>query len=349
MDQRRERGAHRRTFATVGFIAAGALLASTAVTGTAFADPSADDVRSKIEKLQEEYAELAEAYNQAKEDHDAAKSKLADIRKERKEVQEKLEDMQSGVRELATAAYSGADYGSVPFLVSSSGPEEALEQASDLGYLSQSQQDKLGNYTEEKDKLDKLEAEADDTEDEAKEKLEEAEEAKSDSEEKIAEQEAILDGLTDEERAQASEGVDGGSSSSGSSGGGSTGGASYNGSATGNAKTAIDFIYAQIGDSYSLGANGPDVWDCSSLVQAAWREAGVSLPRTTYDQINAGTSVSYDNLQPGDLVFFYSGPSHVGMYVGDGKMVHASNPSKPVAEVQMSPYWSGQFTGAIRP
>src|SRR5690606_40643342 len=194
--QRRERGAHRRTFATVGFIAAGALLASTAVTGTAFADPSADDVRSKIEKLQEEYAELAEAYNQAKEDHDAAKSKLADIRKERKEVQEKLEDMQSGVRELATAAYSGADYGSVPFLVSSSGPEEALEQASDLGYLSQSQQDKLGNYTEEKDKLDKLEAEADDTEDEAKEKLEEAEEAKSDSEEKIAEQEAILDGLT---------------------------------------------------------------------------------------------------------------------------------------------------------
>src|SRR5690606_16699095 len=325
------------------------LLASTAVTGTAFADPSADDVRSKIEKLQEEYAELAEAYNQAKEDHDAAKSKLADIRKERKEVQEKLEDMQSGVRELATAAYSGADYGSVPFLVSSSGPEEALEQASDLGYLSQSQQDKLGNYTEEKDKLDKLEAEADDTEDEAKEKLEEAEEAKSDSEEKIAEQEAILDGLTDEERAQASEGVDGGSSSSGSSGGGSTGGASYNGSATGNAKTAIDFIYAQIGDSYSLGANGPDVWDCSSLVQAAWREAGVSLPRTTYDQINAGTSVSYDNLQPGDLVFFYSGPSHVGMYVGDGKMVHASNPSKPVAEVQMSPYWSGQFTGAIRP
>src|SRR5690606_10600936 len=110
-----------------------------------------------------------------------------------------------------------------------------------------------------------------------------------------------------------------------------------------------DFIYAQIGDSYSLGANGPDVWDCSSLVQAAWREAGLSLPRTTYDRINAGTSVSYDNLQPGDLVFFYGGPSHVGMYVGDGKMVHASNPSKPVAEVQMSPYWSGQFTGAIRP
>ncbi|MFW5417276.1 C40 family peptidase [Nocardiopsis sp. CNT-189] len=351
MDQRRERGAHRRTFATVGFIAAGALLASTAVTGTAFADPSADDVRSRIEKLQEEYAGLAEAYNQAKEDHDAAKSKLSDIRDERKKVQEKLEDMQSGVRELATAAYSGSDYGSVPFLASSSGPEDALAQASDLGYLSQSQQDKLGNYTEEKDKLDKLEAEADDTADEAKEKLKESKEAKSDAEEKIAEQEEILDGLTEDERAEATEGVDGGSSGGGSSssGGGSTGGASYNGSASGNARTAIDFAYAQIGDSYSLGANGPDVWDCSSLVQAAWREAGVSLPRTTYDQINAGTSVSYDNLQPGDLVFFYSGPSHVGLYVGDGKMVHASNPSKPVAEVQMSPYWSGQFTGAIRP
>ncbi|GAB3495839.1 C40 family peptidase [Nocardiopsis coralliicola] len=339
MDQRRENGAPRRRIAVAGALAAGTLLASTTATGTAFADPTADEVRDKIEKLQEEYSDLADAYNQAKQDYDAAQSKLEDIEDDQAGVEEQLEEMKSGVRELATAAYSGADYTSVPYLISDSGPEDALQQASDLGYLSQNQQDRLGNYVEEKDKLDKLVAEADDTATDAEDKLAESKEAKEDAEDKIAEQEEILDGLTEDEAAAANSGVDGGGS----------GGGSYSGSATGDARTAIDFAYAQIGDSYSLGANGPDVWDCSSLVQAAWREAGVSLPRTTYDQINAGTPVSYDALQPGDLVFFYDGPSHVGLYVGGGKMVHASNPSKPVMEVNMADYWSAEFSGAIRP
>ncbi|GAB3447221.1 C40 family peptidase [Streptomonospora sediminis] len=336
MDERHERGSFRRHLATVGFVAAGALILSTSA---AVAEPTADEVRNKIEKLEEEHAELAEKYNQAKQDHDAAKEKLEDLREDKQDTQDKIKGMQDDIRGMANAAYTNADYGSPAYLLSSGGPEAALEQAADLGYLSENQQQDLVEYNNQQEKLDKLTSEAADTEDEAKEKLDEAEEAKDKATKKIDKQQGILDDLTAEEAANATSGV-------GSGGGG---GSSYTGSASGSAGAALDFIYGQIGDSYSLGANGPDVWDCSSLVQAAWSQGGVSLPRTTYDQVNAGTPVTWDNMQPGDLIFFYDGPDHVGMYVGSGKMVHASNPSKPVAEVSLSGYYQNNFHSAVRP
>ncbi|WP_186355937.1 NlpC/P60 family protein [Streptomonospora sp. PA3] len=335
MDDRHERGSFRRHLATVGFVAAGALILSSSA---AVAEPTADEVRAKIEKLQEEHAKLAEKYNQAKQDHDAAKEKLEDLREEKQDTQDKIDGMQDDIRGLANAAYTNADFGSPAYLLSSTGPEEALEQAADLGYLSENQRQSLIEYTEQQEKLEDLTAEAKDTKSEAKDKLEEAEEAKDKAEKKIDKQQDILDDLTAEAAAAANAGV----------GTGDTG-ASYTGSASGSAAVALDFAYAQIGDSYSMGATGPDVWDCSSLMQAAWAEAGVSLPRTTYDQVNAGTPVSWDAMQPGDLIFFYDGPSHVGMYVGNNKMVHASNPSKPVAEVELSSYYQSNFHSAVRP
>jgi cell wall-associated NlpC family hydrolase len=93
------------------------------------------------------------------------------------------------------------------------------------------------------------------------------------------------------------------------------------------------------------GATGPHAFDCSGLVQAAYRAAGISLPRTTYAQIDAGRRVSRSELRPGDLVFFYSGVSHVGIYVGGGQMIHAPNPSAPV---RLAPIGLMPFAGAAR-
>ncbi|TQN32017.1 NlpC/P60 family protein [Haloactinospora alba] len=334
MDDHHERGSYRRHLAAVGFVAVGALLMST---GTAQADPSLDEVKDEVEQLEEDYASLADEYNQAKEEHDAAQEKLEDIESKQEDAQEELDTMQEDVRTLANAAYSGVDYTSPAYLISSDGPQDALEQASDLGYLSENQQENLRSYLERKEELDDLKSEAEETEEEAKEKLDEAESAKEDAEEKLEEKEDLLDELTAEQQEE----VGGGSGNSSS--------ASYTGSASGDAGAALDFAYAQIGDSYQLGANGPDVWDCSSLTQHAWKQAGVNLPRTTYDQINAGQSVSWSEKQPGDLLFFYDGPSHVGIYAGDGKMVHASNPEKPVQEVQLDGYYERNQTGVVRP
>ena len=111
------------------------------------------------------------------------------------------------------------------------------------------------------------------------------------------------------------------------------------------AAAAVSYAYQKLGSPYVWGATGPDAFDCSGLIQAAYRNAGISLPRTTYAQINAGQRVSQSELLPGDLVFFYSGISHVGIYVGHGQMIHAPNPSAPV---RVAPLNEMPFAGATR-
>ncbi|MDO9378881.1 MAG: C40 family peptidase [Nocardioidaceae bacterium] len=106
--------------------------------------------------------------------------------------------------------------------------------------------------------------------------------------------------------------------------------------ASGKAKKAIDFALSQLGDPYSYGATGPDSWDCSGLTGGAWRAAGVSLPRSSSAQAGAGSPVSTADMQPGDLVFYYSPVSHVGIYLGGGRLVHAPRTGKNVEIVSVS-------------
>ncbi|MGY1771316.1 C40 family peptidase [Blastococcus sp. SYSU D00813] len=96
------------------------------------------------------------------------------------------------------------------------------------------------------------------------------------------------------------------------------------------AQVAVDTALAQRGDPYVWAAAGPDSFDCSGLTSFAYRAAGVSLPHSSRMQSQMGTPVSRADLQPGDLVFFYSPVSHVGMYIGNGQMVHASTYGQPV-------------------
>ncbi|MCZ2838052.1 C40 family peptidase [Modestobacter sp. VKM Ac-2985] len=100
---------------------------------------------------------------------------------------------------------------------------------------------------------------------------------------------------------------------------------------TAAAGVAVQTALAQIGDMYGIGAEGPDSFDCSGLTQYAYAAAGISLPHSSRAQSQLGVAVSRADLQPGDLVFFYSPISHVGMYIGNGQMVHASVSGRPVA------------------
>jgi len=112
-------------------------------------------------------------------------------------------------------------------------------------------------------------------------------------------------------------------------------------------QTALAFARAQLGERYVFGATGPDRWDCSGLTQAAWRAAGVSIPRTTYTQFKVGTRVARADLRLGDLVFFYgSNPSHVGLYAGNGMILAAPRPGKSVSYSKIS---SMPYAGAVRP
>ena len=117
--------------------------------------------------------------------------------------------------------------------------------------------------------------------------------------------------------------------------------------ATGSAAAVVAFVKAQIGDAYVSGGTGPNSWDCSGLVQAAFKQVGVSLPRVSQDQSASGTQVSLSNLQPGDILYWGSSGSayHVAVYVGDGMFVGAQNPSTGVVEKPLS---YDPPTGAVR-
>ncbi|MFI1396309.1 C40 family peptidase [Streptomyces sp. NPDC020681] len=117
--------------------------------------------------------------------------------------------------------------------------------------------------------------------------------------------------------------------------------------ATGSAATVVAFLKAQLGDAYVMGATGPNSWDCSSLVQAAFRQVGIDLPRVSQDQSVAGTQVGTSNLQVGDILYWGGAGSayHTGVYIGDGKYLDAANPGKGVVIQDLSGY---PASGAVR-
>ncbi|MCX4098732.1 NlpC/P60 family protein [Nocardia sp. alder85J] len=113
----------------------------------------------------------------------------------------------------------------------------------------------------------------------------------------------------------------------------------------GSGTSALAAGLTRIGDPYVWGATGPDEFDCSGLVQWAFHQVGINLPRTSFAQATVGTPVSRDDLQPGDVVFFYSDASHVGIYAGNGLLLHASTFGVPVA---VAPMGSTPFHSARR-
>ncbi|GAA1961860.1 C40 family peptidase [Nocardioides panacihumi] len=116
--------------------------------------------------------------------------------------------------------------------------------------------------------------------------------------------------------------------------------------ASGRAAAAVAYAKAQLGDAYVWGATGDNAFDCSGLTMRAWGAAGVSLPHSSRAQYSSGPHVAESDLQPGDLVFFYSPISHVGIYIGNGMVLHAANPSEGV---RISPLHSMPYSGAVRP
>jgi cell wall-associated NlpC family hydrolase len=117
--------------------------------------------------------------------------------------------------------------------------------------------------------------------------------------------------------------------------------------ASGSVGTVIAFLQAQVGDAYVMGATGPNAWDCSSLVQAAFKQVGVDLPRVSQDQSMSGTDIPLSQIQVGDILYWGGKGSayHVGVYIGNGQYLDAANPSKGVVIQDLSGY---PASGAVR-
>ncbi|QEV20227.1 C40 family peptidase [Streptomyces alboniger] len=109
---------------------------------------------------------------------------------------------------------------------------------------------------------------------------------------------------------------------------------------------ALDFAVRQIGRPYEWGAEGPDAYDCSGLTYRAWARAGREIPRTSQEQWAELRRVPLSQLRPGDLVVYFPRATHVALYLGDGRVVHAPRPG---ARIKVSPIAANPVLGAVRP
>ncbi|MCP9954813.1 C40 family peptidase [Actinomadura madurae] len=326
------RGTSRR-LAAVACLTVTASLTYAPVVAHAEPKPTRAQVQKKLDKLGEQMDHKVEQFNQLNEKLKIAKKKYDSATKASKQEQATFEEQRTAIAKMAAAAYKNGDSADVTGFVGSNDPQAILDQAAVFSHLSQERSSQLTQFLATAQRLRREEAQAKAAYDDVKAKTKELREQKQKLDKEVAKQKALLRRL-------------GGGTSSG--GGGGIGG-TYTGPASGSARTALNFAYAQLGKPYSYGAEGPNSYDCSGLTMKAWGAAGVSITRTTNSQYAATKRVAKSALQEGDLVFFNS-LGHVGIYVGGGKMIHAPRTGKNVEIVSItSGYYLSNYYGAGRP
>lgn len=325
----------RRLWATTCIAAATTLAVPVlpALPAGAAVKPSPTEVRKKLDKLNEQVDQIVEKYNQAKEDLKAAKAKLKAAKSAATRELASYEQMRKRLAEMAASAYKNGEMNDVAGFLGTGDPQAVLDQTAVLSHLARNRSSEISVFLTAAQRLQRQQAQAQSAYNEVNERTKDLREQREKVEKAIAKQRKALReaGVSDP--------------SAPPSGGG---GGDYDGPASGPARKALEYAYAQIGKPYQYGAEGPNSFDCSGLTMKAWAAAGVGIPRTTYTQYAATKRVAKANLQPGDLVFF-SGLGHMGLYVGGGKMVHSPSTGKTVQVVDItSGYYLSNYYGAGR-
>ncbi|MFI6930047.1 NlpC/P60 family protein [Streptomyces sp. NPDC050287] len=338
-----------RTAATIAL--AGAATA-TGFDGTGHAEPQLTpaQVKAKADKLYQEAEVATEKYNGAKEKAKAAEQRLSTLRDEAARRTEKLNSARNALGSMARAQYRDGGLDPALRLAMSDDPDQYLDGAEFVERAGSRQASSVASVRGQLREIERLRGAARVELTSLTSRQTELKRARTTITGKLDAARRLLSQLSAEERARFTETAAGTGARASRAGAGAREVMAAPGSATAQAPdsraaAAVAYAYAKLGSPYVWGATGPDAFDCSGLIQAAYRSAGISLPRTTYAQIGAGRRVSRSELLPGDLVFFYSGISHVGLYIGNGQMIHAPNPSAPV---RLAPVGEMPFAGATR-
>lgn len=345
--RQRSMGGHTaRTAATLAL--AGAATA-TGFDGTGHAEPQLTpaQVKAKVDQLYQDAEAATEKYDGAKEKADTEQRRLNALRDETARKQQKLNTARDALGSFAAAQYREGGFAPTWQLVLSGDPDRYLDDAAFVERAGDRQAAAVSGVREQLREIEQLRGAARIELQSLRSRRAELRRQKRTITGKLDEARRLLARLSPQQRSEvAGDGSAlGRASRSASDARDSLEQAGTAAAPNARAEAAVAYAYAKLGSPYVWGAAGPNAFDCSGLVQAAYRSAGISLPRTTYAQIDAGRRVSRSELQPGDLVFFYSGISHVGIYVGNGQIIHAPNPSAPVrlAPVDLMP-----FAGATR-
>ncbi|MET9077331.1 NlpC/P60 family protein [Streptomyces sp. NPDC004232] len=360
-----------------------------AAPGTDHTRPSLEEVEKKVDDLYRQAESATEKYDAAKERTGKERCHVDALRQEVARRTDSLNKAREELGSFAAAQYrTGAAAPSTATFLLANDPQDYFDQTQLMNRLTTREKSAVDAYIGDQAATMKKRREAAESLQTLTTSQQDLQTAKTTVQKKLASARELLSQLTAQEKARlaqieqakqqeaarkaaelakqqaaarakqqssssgSSSSGSGGSTSTGSTGSTSSGSSGSSGSSSSydtKAEKALAFARAQIGKPYVWGATGPGSYDCSGLTQAAWKAAGVALPRTTYDQVNAGTTVSLADARPGDLIFFYDDISHVGLYIGNGMMIHAPKPGAYVREESV--YYGGEsiIHSVVRP
>ncbi|MEU9325303.1 NlpC/P60 family protein [Streptomyces canus] len=346
-----------------------ALLSQSANAAPADDRPSLEEVEKKVDDLYRQAESATDNYNAAKEKTATQRKQVDTLLDDVAQRTEKLNEAREELGSFAAAQYrTGAAAPDTATFLLADTPQDYFDQTQLMGRLTNRQKGAVDDYVSEQSATMKKRQEASQSLQTLTETQSDLKTAKATVQKKLADAREMLSELTAQEKARLAaiekqkqeaaarkaaelarqQAAAEKAAQEATAPQESTSTATDSSYATKAAK-ALAFVRAQIGKPYVWGATGPDSYDCSGLTQAAWKAAGVDLPRVTYDQVNAGTTVSLADAQPGDLVFFYDDISHVGLYIGNGMMIHAPKPGAYVREESI--YYDGESAihSVVRP
>ncbi len=298
-----------------------ALSAQVAAHAAPSPSPKKDDVKAQIDQLNEEAEQATERYNGAKERADQLRKQSDQLQDQVARGQEQMTQLQSGLAEVAGEQYRTGGIDPSVQLMLSSDPSGYLDKASSVQQASSSQAEALKGLQDQQRRLDQQKAEAAAVLASLDSTTKDLNQSKAEVNKKLKEAQDLLNSLSAADRAAvkaAQQQADRASRGSERTDLGSLP------QASGMAGAAVANAMGKQGSPYVWGATGPSTFDCSGLMVWAYGKAGVSLPRTSQAQGNYGTRVpSLAEAQPGDLIIYRADRSHVGMYIGNGMVVHA--------------------------
>ncbi len=297
------------------------------------AEPDIDDVRERVERLWHEAEQASERYNEANEELKDLKAEVGSLESDELRQGAELEVVRERLADSVVRQYEGQGLSAAGEVLLSDDPGAFVSQLSTMSAFDTLQEQIYGDYAAELEALEIREAATKKRTDRVAQLTKQLAAEKEEIDEKSTEAEALLDELEAEQRSMVVSR-------------GSERGAISAAPASGRAQVAVDYAMSKVGGPYVWGGAGPTGFDCSGLTMMAWAQAGVALPHSSAAQFNSGTRISESELAPGDLVFFYSPISHVGMYIGNGMMVHAANPG---AGIRVDPLHYIPYVGAVRP
>ena len=295
------------------------------------AEPKIDDVQKRVDTLFHEAEQASERLNDAKLELADLRGDLVSLQADQQRQDAKLESARKDLQDSIVSAYEGQSLSAVGVVANTDDASSFVSNLSTMSAYNDLQSQLFASFTTEAKALDLRAKATAQRAAEIQKKQDELAAEKKTIDDKYAEAKELLDQLKAEEReallsrdsVRMPSGVD----------------------ASGRAAIAIRYAMAQVGKSYVYGAAGPNAFDCSGLMMMAWAQAGISLPHSSSAQYGVGRHVSSNELQPGDLVFYYSPISHVAMYIGNGLIVEAANPG---AGIRVSPVFSMPYAGATR-